>query len=676
MRSKLILILSLLIVASMVLSACAPSTATEGPVTPADEPAASADEPAAPAEEPAEPAMGPEINDPETYNVVTGAGEQETLDPSWTYETAGSGIESNIYEGLVWFKRERTDEFVPLLSTDWSVSDDGLVWTFNIREGVTFHEGGTLEPHDVAYSVQRGMLQNRIDGPQSIPLETFFGLYTIEDLAVGESGKEFADLSDEELVAACEKVKTAVVADDNAGTVTYNLNVPTPWFLAIMSQTFMGATYDSEWMIENGDWDGECDNWVQWYDPAAEDTLLFNKANGTGPYKLDHWTPGEETVLVANENYWRQTGDPIWEGGPSGVPSIKTVIIKNVDEWGTRQAMFEAGDADFIYVPQQYFPQLEPDYAVICDAVTETCEDTGTGYIQAWVNEPEAAMTPAQFNWNINVEGGNPFAGSGALDGDGIPFDFFQDIHIRKAFTYCFDFDAMINDALGGEGIQSQGPILAGMMGYREGEAPLYSFDLDKCEEEFKLADVDHDGVPAGEDEDDVWETGFYFQMGYNIGNDTRRLSSEILKAGIEAVNPKFSITVVGMPWPVLLNSRRVAKLPIYVGGWLEDYHDPHNWVHPFLHSQGNYGRVINMTEEYATKYDALIEEAASLTTVEERRPIYEEIQLAAQEDAVVIWMYQPIGQTHFQKWIKGFYFNPAYSQYDHSYVYALSKGE
>jgi peptide/nickel transport system substrate-binding protein len=678
MRSKLFFMLSLLIVASMVLAACAPSAAPEEPAAPAaEEPAA--EEPAAEeptAEEPAaeEPAMMLEMKNPDTYVVAT-IGEPETLDPAWTYETAGSAIENNIYEGMVWFNREDTGSFVGVLATDWSTNETGDVWTFNIRDGVTFHEGGTLEPHDVAYSVQRALLQDRIDGPHWMTLEAFFGLYTIEDLAVGDSETAFADLSQDQLVAACEKVKAAVVADDEAGTVTYNLISPTPWFLAMMANSFLGATYDSEWMIENGAWDGTCDNWVQWHDPAAEDTILFNQANGTGPYKLDHWTPGEEILLVANENYWRQDGDPIWEGGPSGVPSIKNVLVKSVDEWGTRQAMFEAGDADYIYVPSQYRPQLEEQYGVICQA-DGSCEEVGDGYIQAWVNLPQLAMTPAQFNWQINVEGGNPFAGSGELDGNGIPADFFQDLHVRKAFNYCFDFDAMINDALNGEGIQAQGPIIAGMLGYREGEAPLYSYDPAKCEEEFKLADVDKDGIPAGEDEDDVWETGFYFQMAYNTGNDTRRLASEILKAGIEAVNPNFSVTVVGMPWPVLLNSRRAQKLPIYVGGWLEDFHDPHNWVQPFLSSQGAYGRVINMTPEYAEKYDAMISEAASKTTAEERRPLYEEIQLAAQEDAVVIWMYQGVGRVHLQRWVQDYYFNPAYSAADHSYVYALSKGE
>jgi peptide/nickel transport system substrate-binding protein len=97
--------------------------------------------------------MGPEMKNPDTYVVAT-IGEPETLDPAWTYETAGSAIENNVYEGMVWFNREDTGSFVGVLATDWSTNDAGDVWTFNVRDGVTFHEGGTLEPHDVAYSVQ------------------------------------------------------------------------------------------------------------------------------------------------------------------------------------------------------------------------------------------------------------------------------------------------------------------------------------------------------------------------------------------------------------------------------------------------------------------------------------------------------------------------------------------
>jgi peptide/nickel transport system substrate-binding protein len=671
---------SLLVLSSMLIAACQPTPAP--PVTvvvTATGEAAEGQEPveivvtATPTPEPTEeppPEVNPSFSNEDTYVIVNGAGEPESLDPSWTYETAGSAVENNIYEGLIWFKKDSTDEFVGQLATDWSVSEDGATWTFNIREGVTFHEGGTLEPHDIAYSLQRGILQDRVDGPHWMTIEAFFAddegnpFYTIESVAkyVGdlEDDVAFEDIPEDVLVETCEMVKERIVADDEAGTVTYNLRTATPWFLSMLANTFMGATYDSEWMAENGAWDGSCDTWAQFHDPAAEETILFDQANGTGPYVLDHWTPGEEIVLTAFEDYWRD--EPIWEGGPSGPARIKRVVIRNIDEWGTRLAMFEAGDADYIYVPAQYRSQIEPYYKVVCEPDGE-CEEMDSGYIQAWVNLPQVAMTPAQFNWNISTEGGNPFVGSGELDGNGIPPDFFQDEDVRKAFNYCFDFQTMIDDALAGEGIQAQGPIIAGMMGYREGEDPIYSYDPAQCEEHFMQA---FDG--------ELWEQGFYMQLAYNTGNDTRRLASEILKAGIEAVNPNFTVSVVGMPWPVLLNSRRAQKLPIYVGGWLEDFHDPHNWVHPFLHSHGAYGRVINMPEDLAAEYDALIEEGASLTDPEARREVYEEIQLKAQEDAVVIWLYQAVGRVHLQTWMEDFYYNPAYSGAHSSYIYAWNK--
>lgn len=690
-KQKISTLFALLVIASMLLSACQQPTPViqtvvetvvvekEGQtvietriveVTPAPE--VEVVEPA-----PSVPSISPTFKNPDTYMAISGAGEPESLDPAWTYETAGSAVETNIYEGLVWFNREKFDEFIPALATDWTTSDDALQWVFNIRQGVKFHEGGTLEPHDVAYTTWRSMLQGRIDGPQWMLYEAFFGpdlaMASVQDFAAASVGKEnFDELTDAELAEVCEAVKDAVVADDAAGTVTYNFTQPVPWLMSLMAQTFLGGILDEEWMIENGDWDGDCATWQNWADPPAEETILFNRANGTGPYKLDHWTPGEEIVLVAFDDYWR--AEPMWEGGPSGPASIKTVVIKNINEWGTRLSMFEAGDADYIYVPTPYRPQMEPYHAVECDIDGNCAAASPTGYIQVFQHLPQPAITPAQFNWNINIEGGNPYAGSGELDGNGITSDFFSDIHIRKAFNYCFDFGAMIDEVLYGDGIQAQGPIPAGMMGYREGDDPYYSYDPVKCEEEFKLADVNHNGIPAGEDPDDVWDRGFYFQMTYNTGNDARRLSSEILKAGIESVNPKFQVTVVGMPWPVLLNSRRAGKLPIYVGGWLEDFHDPHNWVQPFLHSQGAYGRIVNMPDEMKAVYDALILEGAAINDPEERGRFYQELQLKTQEDAVNIWLYQALDRLHFQEWINGVYYNPAYSNSAYSWVYAMSK--
>jgi ABC-type transport system substrate-binding protein len=83
---------------------------------------------------------------------------------------------------------------------------------------------------------------------------------------------------------------------------------------------------------------------------------------------------------------------------------------------------------------------------------------------------------------------------------------------------------------------------------------------------------------------------------------------------------------------------------------------------------------MINMTDDYRSKYDEMINTAATMTNQDERRKIYEDIQLQAQQDAVVLWAYQGMDSMYFQEWMKGYYCNPAYSQHAYTRVYALSK--
>jgi peptide/nickel transport system substrate-binding protein len=621
-------------------------------------------------------AIHPEFRNPDTYVVLTAGADVESLDPAWQYDIASGSVVSNLYEGLVWYDREGSEAFIPALATAWQTNETGDEWTFQIRADVRFHDGGTLEPHDVAYTFHRALLQGRVGGQQWMMYEALFGSElaagSAPDLAAAYVGKESLDaLTEAERVPVCEAIKAAVVADDEAGTVTYYLHRATPWFLALTTSFFNGIV-DEEWMMENGDWDGECTTWHRWADPAPQDSLLFSRANGTGPYKLDRWTPGEEIVLAAFGGYWRT--ESMWEGIPGGPARIERVVLKNVPEWGTRLSMFQTGDADYVAVPNAYWPQIEPYYQVMCDA-SEACRTANPdGYILVYAGMPAPSLPTTFFNWQISVEGGNSFIGSGELDGNGIPPDFFGDLHVRRAFHYCFNYDLMLEDALPGGAIRAQGPIPAGTMGYLEDDPPLYTYDPALCEEEWKLADVDRDGIPAGEDDDDVWSQGFYLQMAYNTGNDDARLVFEILKGDLEALNPRFSLSLVAMPWPVLVNNQLAGKLPISFNGWFEDYHDPHNWVFPFLHSQGTFAKLINMPPETRAEFDALVERGAALATPEERRPVYEEIQRKAQEEAVSIWAFQPIRRYHLQPWVKGFYYNPAYAQPGYSWVYALAK--
>src|SRR5690606_25608428 len=85
-------------------------------------------------------------------------GEPVSMDPARAYDTGSGGIIENIYETLFLYSGEAIDEFEPALATDYTSSDDGLTWTFNLREGVQFHSGNTMSCKDVEYSFQYGAL--------------------------------------------------------------------------------------------------------------------------------------------------------------------------------------------------------------------------------------------------------------------------------------------------------------------------------------------------------------------------------------------------------------------------------------------------------------------------------------------------------------------------------------
>jgi peptide/nickel transport system substrate-binding protein len=664
---KLFPLLSLLVLASMILAACGGAApATEPPAAATEPPAAAATEP--PAEEPTEePATGMKSKDPTTFTQVT-IGEPEVLDPAITYETAGGEVLQNIYETLVFYDGGATDKFVPMLAETWETSEDGTVWTFNIRQGVKFHEGGDLTPSDVAYSFQRGLLQGGTHTPQWLLAEPFLGV-GVDDISVVadpegnsyDSREAVAALDPAALVAACEKVKSAIVADDSAGTVTMTLAQSWGPFLPTIAQTW-GSVMDMEWTVENGGWDGSCDTWQNVYALTAEETPFNALTNGTGPFKLDHWTKGEEVVIVRNDDYWREPA------------KLERVVWQINPEWGTRFAMLQAGDADIVDVPVEN--RSQPD-----EMVGERCEfDLATNAYKAcevvdeskplrlYIGRPQLAMDVILYNFNIATEG-NPYIGSGALDGAGVPANFFADVNVRKAFSYCFDWETFIGDVYNGEAVQSLTLPLPGMPGY-DLSAPHYTTDLAQCEAAFKAADLDGDGVPAGEDpEGDVWTTGFRLQMGYNQGNTTRQITAEILAANLSQVNELFSVEILGLPWPSYLQAQRDGRLPVMTGGWLEDIHDPHNWYQPY--TTGAYGARQRMPDDIKAQFKELLDQGVAETDPEARDAIYKEANQLYYDLVPGTPMVLATSHGFEQRWVKGRILNPIFPG---DYFYTISK--
>ena len=581
--------------------------------------------------------------DPTTLVEVT-IGDIETLDPAWHYDTASATAIFNIYETLVFYDREHVDKFIPLLAESWTVSPDGLVYTFVIRKGIKFHAGGDLTPEDVVYSFQRALLQDRSGGPIHMIMEPIFDVASIEELVEREGGDE----------AAFKAVQEAIKLVD--GKVVITLTYPFAPFIQILAGSWM-SVLDKEWVIAQGGWDGTA-NWRKWFDPAAEESELFDKANGTGPFMLERWLPGQEISFIRNPNYWR---------GPA---KLERAIIKIVPEWGTRLAMFEAGDADIIAVPRAYVAAMDPlvnaGKAKLFGPYPGTISQTGF--------------------FNFKVKDGSPFMPLLA----GVPKpDLLADVHLRRAFNHAADLDTYIKEAWLGEAFKLRGPVLQGRLGYNPNQ-PIYNFDMEKAEAELRLA---WDGQ--------VWRNGCRITITYNQGNVQRKFVAEMIKRNIESLNDKrraegyrvpIVVEVLEIPWASYLKYMDDSQLAIFFIGWLEDYAHPHNWVHPFMYRTGafaigqNFDTVKNVefapvhatwlpSKTYATLqdlFDELVDLAKKELDVQKAEKLYFELNRLAVEYAINLASIMTTVRHYEQPWVQGWYYNPAYPG---TYFYVLSKG-
>lgn len=172
-------------------------------------------------------------------------------DPSVMYSN-GIVVLNNVYETLLRYDAIN-DEIINVLATDYSSSEDGLAWTFNIREGVKFHDGTDLNAEAVKASIDRTM-----------------------ELGQGAS-------------FIWEPVEEIVVKDEY--TVDFKLKYPAP--LDLIASSGYAAFIMSPEAIES--------NPEDWFSQGNE--------AGTGPYMLQSYNMGDEVVLTKYDNYWKG-----WEG--------------------------------------------------------------------------------------------------------------------------------------------------------------------------------------------------------------------------------------------------------------------------------------------------------------------------------------------------------------------------
>lgn len=220
----------------------------------------------------------------------------DTVDPQCTTEYYT--VAMNIFDRLVEVKAndDGTSEIVPSLAKSWTVSDDGLTYTFTLNEGVKFTNGAVLTSSDVLYTIMRMLTYEK-----AVNDDIYDMIQGAQDVVDGKA----TELSGFKII------------DDYNFAIT--LAQPYGAFLACL--TTPGASiFDEETTEKAGDQFG--------IDPSV--TI------GTGPFAFYGWEFNSELVLTANKDYW------------DGAPACEGLILKVIPDEATARMMFENGELDIL----------------------------------------------------------------------------------------------------------------------------------------------------------------------------------------------------------------------------------------------------------------------------------------------------------------------------------------
>jgi peptide/nickel transport system substrate-binding protein len=264
--------------------------------------------------------------------VFAGAADPLVLDGALVSDGESLRVIDQLFEGLVTLE-PGTTEVIPALATEWESSEDGLEWTFNLREGVTFHDGEPFNADAVCFNFERWY--NFPDAFQNANASYYwqFGFGGgFADPIEGAAGPE------DSIYASCE------VVDDL--TVTLVLTRPSAAFLPALSLPSL-AFHSPKALQEFGADEGTVDE-EGVFRPSG--TYGTEHPTGTGPFMFESWTRGERLVIVRNEDYW---GEPA---------SLDSVIFRPIPDNAARLQALQAGEIHgYDLVEPQDMPTIEED---------------------------------------------------------------------------------------------------------------------------------------------------------------------------------------------------------------------------------------------------------------------------------------------------------------------------
>ena len=246
----------------------------------------------------------------------------ETLDPALNSAIDGANTIITIFEPLLLINEN--NEVVGGQAESWETSEDGLTWTFTMRDGLKWSDGTDLNAKDFEYSFKR-MVDPNTAAPYA---ETCLGMIDGFEEAAG-----FPD-ADGNPTAEPNPDALNVKASDDGKTLTIVLSYPCSYFDKMAAFATMSPVQQATVEANGYAW---C---------TSPDTFVSN-----GPYMITDWTPSERIVLTKNPNY---VGG--WDSSKIVSDPITLLLLEGSS---ASYAAYNSGEAQLIKdVPTDEIPSL------------------------------------------------------------------------------------------------------------------------------------------------------------------------------------------------------------------------------------------------------------------------------------------------------------------------------
>lgn len=509
-----------------------PSPTATPTATSAVAPAATAQPKATPTPTQRSAAAAPKPKGVKTGTLLRLGDDPTTLDPHLITDVPSAVYIVEVFGGLLTL--DANLDIAGDLAQSWDVSNGGKTYTFHLRKDAKFHNGKPVTAQDFKWSMER-IADPATEAPT---VDLFLG--------------DIVGLKDK-LNGKAAEVQGVKVID--ADTLEITIDAPKAYFLAKL-------TYPTAYVLDRENVEGN-PNW-------------FRKPNGTGPFQLAEYVPGEVLRLKRNEFYHL---------GPANLEEVRFII--------------SGGDAMLMYENDEIYV-------------------TGVGLLNL-----EGILDPSN-PLNRDVHQAPPsfdvfYVG---MHTEIPPFD---DPKVRLAFNYAIDREVLSHTIHQDLTAPAKGILPPGFPGYNPG-LEGYKFDPDKARQLLKESKYG-----ANLKEMPRIQLTLPGSFGAAVGPSTEAM----LQMWRE--NLGIEMEIVQTEWATFLQDLRARRYQLYGGqGWSADYPDPENFLDVLLHSKSNnnHGSYVN------PEVDRLLEKARVELDQDARFAIYHDVERLILNDApwVPLW--------------------------------------